>query len=48
VTGDPHPEELIAPAWALEKSENLRTLHAFMEDHGLYQGRDYKIKGTTF
>jgi uncharacterized protein len=23
LTGDPHPEELVAPLWALEKSANL-------------------------
>lgn len=48
LTGDPHPEELVAPSWALEKSENLRALHAHMEKYGLYQGKDHALKGTTF
>lgn len=48
LTGDPHPEELVAPSWALEKSENLRALHAHMEQYGLYQGKDHALKGTTF
>jgi radical SAM protein (TIGR01212 family) len=48
LTGDPHPEELVAPSWALDKSENLRALHAHMEKYGLYQGKDRAHEGTTF
>ncbi|GKT07834.1 TIGR01212 family radical SAM protein [Desulforhabdus sp. TSK] len=44
LTGDPHPEELVAPSWALEKSENLRALHAYMEKYGLYQGKDHALR----
>jgi uncharacterized protein len=39
LTGDPHPEELVAPAWALEKQRNLQTIHAYLRDQGLYQGK---------
>lgn len=42
VTGDPHPEELVAPLWALEKSQNIQALHAYMERHGLYQGKAHR------
>jgi hypothetical protein len=38
LTGDPHPEELAAPLWALEKQKNLKAVHDFMSERGLYQG----------
>jgi radical SAM protein (TIGR01212 family) len=38
LTGDPHPEELVAPAWALDKRGNLEAVKAYMEKKGLYQG----------
>lgn len=39
VTGDPHPEELVAPLWTLEKQQNIAALLAFMEREGLFQGK---------
>ncbi len=39
LTGDPHPEELAAPAWALEKRRNLEAVHRFMAENDLYQGK---------
>jgi radical SAM protein (TIGR01212 family) len=42
LTGDPHPRELAAPAWALEKQRNLRAIHDHMRNHGLYQGKFYR------
>ncbi len=41
LTGDPHPEELIAPQWALEKMQNLRAVREYMESRELYQGKNY-------
>lgn len=38
LTGDPHPEELVAPSWALEKAENLKRIQSFMKSKGLRQG----------
>jgi len=38
LTGDPHPEELVAPAWALDKQRNLEAVWAYMEQKGLYLG----------
>ena len=35
LTGDPHPEELIAPLWALEKMQNLRAVRDYMETQKL-------------
>jgi len=39
LTGDPHPDELVAPAWALEKRRNIEAIHRFMAARGLYQGK---------
>lgn len=44
LTGDPHPGELVAPAWALAKHQNLKAIHDYMDSHGLYQGGNL---GTT-
>lgn len=39
LTGDPHPPELAAPAWALEKQKNLDAVRTYMKTRGLYQGK---------
>jgi hypothetical protein len=39
LTGDPHPEELVAPQWALEKQTNLAAIHDHLERHDLFQGK---------
>lgn len=41
LTGDPHPDELVSPAWALDKKANLEAVRAYMENNGLYQGKNY-------
>lgn len=41
ITGDPHPEELVAPHWALEKQKNLQAVEEYMNTHGLYQGKHF-------
>ena len=38
ITGDPHPHELVAPAWSLEKQRVISAIHGYMHDHGLRQG----------
>lgn len=40
LTGDPHPDELVAPRWALEKQRNLAAIHHYMQTHGLFQGKE--------
>ena len=40
LTGDPHPEELIAPEWALEKRKARDLIFAEMERRDLWQGKD--------
>ena len=38
ITADPHPEELVAPAWAMEKQANIDAIRTYMATHGLRQG----------
>ncbi|MCF8036892.1 MAG: TIGR01212 family radical SAM protein [Desulfobacteraceae bacterium] len=39
LTGDPHPNELIAPQWALNKGEALERIRAILRQKDLYQGK---------
>ena len=39
LTGDPHPEELLAPTWSLKKSETLRLIRDWLEENNSRQGR---------
>lgn len=39
LTGDPHPEELVAPAWSLQKNETLALIRNKMEIRNTWQGR---------
>jgi radical SAM superfamily enzyme len=41
VTGDPHREELLAPAWCLNKTEVLSHIHAEFAQRGSRQGSGY-------
>ncbi len=38
LTGDPHRDELIAPAWALEKGTNLQAVRNALHERNLRQG----------
>lgn len=38
LTGDPHREELVAPAWALHKNTTLEMIQTSMQDNDLSQG----------
>lgn len=42
VTGDPDRKELISPAWALEKSNNLNLFRKRFEERDTWQGRKYR------
>jgi len=42
LTGDPHPEELVAPEWSLEKQANLQAIHESMAQRGLWQGKHFR------
>ena len=39
LTGDPHPNELLAPKWALEKQTNLHTIRGTLKSRDLWQGK---------
>ena len=39
LTGDPHPEELVAPEWALEKRKARELIFAEMERRDVWQGK---------
>lgn len=40
LTGDPHPEDLLAPGWCLKKNETLSLLKEKMEKENIWQGRE--------
>ncbi len=42
ITGDPHPRELVAPAWALEKKATIEMIHARFEARQTLQGSHYR------
>ena len=42
LTGDPHPSELVAPLWALEKQKNLEAIHQQMHARNLWQGKYFQ------
>ncbi len=39
LTGDPHPKELAAPAWALKKQETLNFIKSELEKKNIWQGK---------
>jgi len=41
VTGDPHPGELVAPLWALEKQTNLQTIRDTLRKRNIWQGKAF-------
>ena len=42
LTGDPHPAELVAPAWALKKSETLKMIRETLEKRDSWQSKFVK------
>lgn len=42
LTGDPHPKELVAPAWALEKNATLQLIRKTLETRDSWQGKYIK------
>uniref|UniRef100_UPI003565BB1D TIGR01212 family radical SAM protein n=1 Tax=Desulfosarcina sp. TaxID=2027861 RepID=UPI003565BB1D len=39
LTGDPHPKELVAPAWSLQKRETMDLIHTRFKDKNTWQGK---------
>lgn len=46
LTGDPHPQELVVPSWALEKQQNLQAILSYMTEKGISQGALYHRQDT--
>ena len=44
LTGDPHPEELVAPAWSLRKTETLALITKTLEKRDSWQGKS-EVRG---
>jgi len=42
ITGDPHPHELVAPIWALDKMRNREAILEYMRTRNLYQGKFFR------
>jgi len=42
VTGDPHPDELVAPGWALRKRETLQRIQRIFQQRGSRQGDRFR------
>lgn len=46
LTGDPHPAELVAPAWSLRKQETRQMIQATLRRRGTRQGSRRRSAGT--
>ncbi len=44
LTGDPHPKELVAPAWSLQKRETMDLIHACFKERNTWQGKAFRPK----
>jgi radical SAM protein (TIGR01212 family) len=42
LTGDPHPRELVAPAWSLQKQKTIDLIHARFKERDTWQGKMFK------
>ena len=42
LTGDPHPEELVAPLWSLKKAQTLALINETLEKRDSRQGKLYR------
>ncbi len=42
LTGDPHPEELVAPQWSREKTETIRKINETLERRDSWQGSKFR------
>jgi len=47
ITGDPHPDELVAPLWALDKRRVRDLIYSVMLEQGLYQGKYNSSENAT-
>jgi radical SAM protein (TIGR01212 family) len=42
LTGDPHPKELVAPAWSLQKRETMDLIHRLFREKNTWQGKGFE------
>lgn len=42
LTGDPHPRELAAPAWSLQKKETMDLIHGMFKEKNTWQGKRFR------
>lgn len=42
LTGDPHPQELVAPSWAMKKKETLSLIQETLFNRNSWQGKKHK------
>ena len=47
ITGDPHPDELVAPLWAFDKRRVRDLIYSVMLEQGLYQGKYNSSENAT-
>lgn len=47
LTGDPHPGELLAPKWALDKQTNLQAIRETLRSRNLWQGKFFSQQQTA-
>ena len=45
ITGDPHPDELVAPLWPLKKTDTTNLIHRILEDRNSFQG--FRFQGSA-
>lgn len=45
LTGDPHPDELVAPLWSLRKRDTLSLIHDTLENRDTWQGKRFDSAG---
>jgi len=44
LTGDPHPDELVAPEWSLRKNETLSRIKKILADRDSWQGKGFNVQ----
>ena len=42
LTGDPHPKELVAPAWSLRKQETINLIRQCFRERDTWQGKIFR------
>ncbi|MCK5542008.1 MAG: TIGR01212 family radical SAM protein [Desulfobacterales bacterium] len=43
ITGDPNPDELVAPQWSIRRNETFQMIQREFEEKDIYQGKKFKL-----